>query len=275
MHNEPDQISPRAQFAADLQQFRKDRGLSQVALSGHMKVHQSLVSHVERGVRPPTRDFAEAADRAFGLEGHFAHLYARVVQSPALGWFARWVEEVEPRATMLWTWDPLLVPGLLQTDSYARAIFSTSVIPVDQAEERVVARMQRRHILDRADPPLVWALIDEGVLHRPIGGVEVLAGQLRYLLELAKHPRLMVQIVPVAAGCASGMVSSFALARLPSGAEAVTIDSLLIGQVTADPQSVGVLRARYETIRASAHSKDESRRVIENAVSKYESGCVA
>lgn len=268
MHNEPDQTSPRAQFAADLQRLRKDRGLSQVALSGYMSVHQSLISHVERGVRPPTQDFAEAADRTLGLDGHFTHLYARIIQSPALGWFSRWVEEVEPRATMLWTWDPLLVPGLLQTEAYARAIFA-SISDPDRVDRQVQARVARVAIFNKPTAPSLLAVIDEGVLHRPIGGKRVLIEQLRHLLNLAQHPRITVQLVPIASACAPGMMSAFTLARLDSGAELVSADSVLSGQVTGDLAALARLKRRYDTIRADAQPRAVSQQTIEDAITRW------
>jgi transcriptional regulator with XRE-family HTH domain len=127
--NTKDQMSPRARFASDLEHYRKKAKLSQISLSSRMRCHTSLISHVERGRRTPTLEFAEAADRAFELDGHFVHLYRQISQSPALGWFARWAEEIEPQAVILQSWDPLLVPGLLQTPEYARAIFSTTSPP--------------------------------------------------------------------------------------------------------------------------------------------------
>lgn len=263
-----DQMSPRARFAADLAECRKVAKMTQATLASRIRCHESLISHIENGRRAPTRDIAEEADRVFGLDGHFAALFTKISQSPTLGWFARWVEEIEPRAVILQSWDPLLIPGILQTSDYARAIFQTTSTP-EQVDERVQARTSRIAIFDSPSPPTFIALIDEGVLHRPIGGPNVLAAQLRYLLEMAHHPRITIQLVPTAAGCVPGMMSAFALARLRDGSEVVSADSVLSGQVTADHDAVARIKQRYDSIRADAQPKSVTHQTIEDAIRKW------
>ncbi|MFG1943972.1 helix-turn-helix transcriptional regulator [Nonomuraea sp. NPDC048826] len=263
-----DQTSPRARFAADLMRRRREAGMSQTALSNRLRCHTSLISHVERGRRAPTVEFAEALDRAFQLDGHFMDLFTQISHSPTLGWFARWVEEIEPQAAILQSWDPLVIPGLLQTPEYARAIFATAV-PIEQVEERVQVRMRRMEIFDAPNPPAFLAIIDESTLHRPIGGPRVLAGQLGRLLEHVQNSRITVQVVPTASGCAAGMMSAFTLARLRDGAEVVSADSVLSGLVTGDHESVARVKVRYDTIRADAYPQSMSLQVIEDAVRKW------
>ncbi|YCK42329.1 helix-turn-helix domain-containing protein [Actinomadura sp. ATCC 39365] len=263
-----DHLSPRARFAQDLADRRKAARMTQSALALRILCHESLVSHVEKGRRIPTLEFAREVDKAFGTDGHFTGLHERISQSPALGWFARWVEEIEPQAVILQSWDPLLIPGILQTAGYARAIFSAAT-PPDRVEERVQARIRRMRIFDSSCPPAFLALIDEGVLHRPIGGREVLAEQLRYLLDLICHPRITIQLVPVTAGCVAGTMSAFALARLRDGAEVVSADSVLSGHVTGDHEAVMRLKQRYDTIRADAEPKNVTPRAIEDAIKKW------
>lgn len=263
-----DHISPRARFAADLAERRKSARMTQAALAARILCHESLISHVEKGRRIPTREFAHEVDKALGADGHFAALYVRISQSPALGWFARWVEEIEPQAVILQSWDPLLIPGILQTADYARAIFAATA-PPDRVEERVQARTRRMGIFDGPSPPTFLSLIDEGVLHRPVGGPEVLTEQLRYLLDLTRHPRITLQMVPVAAGCVAGTMSAFALARLRDGSEVVSADSVLSGHVTGDHDAVRRLKQRYDSIRADAQPKNVTPQAIEDAMGKW------
>lgn len=263
-------MSPRARFAQELERHRKADGLSQIALSVRMCCHTSLISHIERGRRAPTRGFAEGLDRAFQLDGHFVGLFEQICRSPNLGWFARWVEEIEPQAVILQSWDPLVIPGCLQTPEYARTLIS-STCPAEQVEERVLARTRRVRLFDTPDAPIYLALLDENVLHRPVGSAAILADQLRYLLKLSEHPRITVQVVPVAAGCVVGLLSAFSLARLKDGAEIVSTDSWLSGHVTGDYDSVAQLKVRYETIRADAYSQAMSQQAIEEAAAKWAS----
>ena len=209
--------------------------------------------------------FAEAADDAFGLDGHFAQLVKQMSRSGALGWFSRWVDEIEVHAVAIWTWDPMLIPGFLQTEAYARAVFESGSAPREDLEERIAARIRRRQILDGPTPPNVWMLVDEGTLHRPIGGAEVLRQQLCFLLEIARHPKVTLQIVPIDTGSATGMVSAFILARLPDGKEAISVDSFL-GKVSADQEVAQHLREKYENIRSDAYPKRVSLKVIEDAI---------
>ncbi|WP_187281292.1 helix-turn-helix transcriptional regulator [Nonomuraea sp. C10] len=261
-------MSPRARFARELERHREAVGLSQIALSVRMCCHTSLISHIERGRRAPTRDFAERLDQTFQADGHFVGLFEQISRSPDLGWFARWVEEIEPQAVILQSWDPLVIPGCLQTPEYARALIS-STCPAEQVEERVLARTRRVHLFDRPNAPIYLALVDENVLHRPLGSVAILADQLGHLLKLSQHPRITVQVVPVAAGCVVGLLSAFSLARLRGGAEIVSTDSWLSGHVTGDYDAVAQLKVRYETIRADAYSQSMSQRAIEEAAAKW------
>ncbi|NUP68635.1 MAG: helix-turn-helix transcriptional regulator [Nonomuraea sp.] len=265
-----DHISPRARFAQDLTARRKAARMTQAMLASRILCHESLISHIERGRRIPTLEFAAEVDAALGADGHFAALHGRISQSPALGWFARWVEEIEPQAVILHSWDPLVIPGMLQTADYARAVFAGTASP-DHVEERVQARTRRIKIFDGPNPPFLLALIEEGVLHRPFGGSATLADQLRYLRELADHPQITVQLLPSTAGCIAGMVSAFALARLRDGSEVVSADSLLSGQVTGDHAEVARLKQRYDSIRAHAHPKNVTHQAIEDAITKWTS----
>ncbi|MFI6178657.1 Scr1 family TA system antitoxin-like transcriptional regulator [Nonomuraea sp. NPDC051191] len=265
-----DHLSPRARFARDLAERRKAARMTQSALALRILCHESLVSHVEKGRRVPTLVFAREVDRAFGTDGHFTGLHERISQSPALGWFARWVEEIEPQAVIMYSWDPLVIPGMLQTVDYARAVFAGTGSS-DQVEEQVQARIRRIGVFEASKPPSLLAVIEEGVLHRPFGGAGVLVGQLRFLLELTEHPQITVQMLPHTAGCIAGMVSAFALARLRDGSEVVSADSLLSGQVSGDHDAVARLKQRYDSIRAHAQPKNVTRQAIEGAIAKWTS----
>ena len=115
------------------------------------------------------------------------------------GWFARWAD-IEAEATALPSYEPLLVPGLLQTEDYARAILSARPGgDDDDLEEQVAARMERQAIVSQPGGPLLWCVLDEGVLHRPVGGGKVMRTQLERLAGLADHQKTTVQVIPAAA----------------------------------------------------------------------------
>ncbi|MFI0421776.1 helix-turn-helix transcriptional regulator [Spongiactinospora sp. 9N601] len=262
--------SAQALFAAELARLRQEYGLSQVALGVRIGCHRTLISHIERGTKRPKRNVAEALDVAFGLtkKRHFTGIYERMIREMGvMGWFGRWLE-VEPQALSLRFWDPMLVPGILQTEAYARAIYQRAVHP-KEVEQRVAQRMERRNILNRDEPPRVWVMMDETILMRPVGGPRVLHEQLHFLLQAAEHPSVTIQVVPIAAGCTPGLLSAFAMARLPNDVHVATIQSAGDGLVTAEPRLLSRLTARCDSIRDDAYSQKESLALIERMMKQW------
>jgi hypothetical protein len=145
-------------------------------------------------------------DGVLDTGGTLAQLWPLVSQEALPRWF-RPFAEIEREATSLRTWEPLIIPGLLQTEDYARALI-TAWQPADgkeSVEQQVAARMERQHLLERADPPLIWAIIGEPALRNPVGGPAVLHDQLIRLLDGdAAHPKLILQVIPLIAGAHPG-----------------------------------------------------------------------
>ncbi|MFJ2033205.1 helix-turn-helix domain-containing protein [Streptosporangium sp. NPDC087985] len=258
--------SPRVRFGSEMRRLREEAQLSQSAVAARLGCTQTQVSRLEAATRTPSKSDAERLDRLFGAGGGtlFAGLHRRILARPGSpDWFTSWAEEIEPTALVLRSWDPLLVPGLLQTESYARHLFSHGPrATADEVEERVQARMQRRQILDRDDPPLVLVLIDEGVLRRRVNGPEVMREQLGYLLETARRSAASIQIVDPE--CMAGLAGPFMIAELPNGQpDIVHADSPVEGHVTADPIHVTSVWNRYEAIRRWAYPEHVSLKMIE------------
>jgi hypothetical protein len=112
---------------------------------------------------------------------------------PSLREFATY----EARAITLWTFEHSVMPGLLQTENYARSVLERhpNVTP-DQVAERVAGRLARQAVLDRDDLPLFWVLLDENVLHREIGDAKIMRDQLAHLAGMARRPNITVQVIP-------------------------------------------------------------------------------
>lgn len=168
--------------------------------------------------RRPTDRFAEGCDTVFpDLGGIFARLVAKAEQSHGVypAWFASWVD-AEQRATVIRWWEALLVPGLLQTADYARAVFEAwqAVDGNGDTDELVTARLARQAIFDRPAPPSFGAVIDETVLYRCIGGPKVMHDQLLRLADAGEHPRVTVQVIPADLGAHVGLLGGFAIASL-------------------------------------------------------------
>ncbi|GGK98564.1 transcriptional regulator [Sphaerisporangium melleum] len=234
---------------------------------------QTHISRLEMGKRTPQADQAEILDQLFGLTDskHFVGLRERMTaRSSGPGWYLRWVEEIEPEADVLRSWDPLLVPGLWQTEAYARRIFSGAVNAVPESvEAQVRARLQRRAVLERARPPAIWVLIDEWVLRRPIGTEEVMREQLDYLLEVSGRHNVSIQLVPGEACCTAGLSSGFMLAQMPDGTTIVSVESAGRGEVSVDHELVAHVWGAYDKIRAEAYPTGVSIKMIKDARDRW------
>ena len=131
-------------------------------------------------------------------------------------WFRTYVD-LEAAAAMIRTYEGQFVPGLLQTDDYMRAVVQGAHLE-DSNEEvgrRVRLRMARQILLTREQPPRLWAVVDEAALRRPVGGPEVMRGQLERLIEATKLPSVTLQVLPFDAGAHPAMVGSFSILRFP------------------------------------------------------------
>jgi transcriptional regulator with XRE-family HTH domain len=259
--------SSRVRFGAEMRRLREAAQLSQAAVASRLGCTQTQVSRLEAATRTPSKSDAERLDRLFGPDGstYFTGLRECIVAPGGPIWFRSWVEEIEPTARVLRSWDPLLIPGLLQTDSYARQVLSQEPrMTPQEVDERVMARVRRRQILDQDDPPSLLVLIDASVLLRPVGDSEVMREQLDHLLATAERPTVSIQLVDQR--CLAGLLGAFMIAELPDGQpDMIHADSPAEGQVSADHNLVTSIWNRYEAIRRWAYPDHMSIKMIEEA----------
>jgi transcriptional regulator with XRE-family HTH domain len=212
--------TPEGVFGAELRYYRERAGLSQTDLAALVNVSHDVISKIETGDRPPAKEFPERLDAVLelGTRGGLTRLWGWLKGSARRraypGWFDRW-PDAEEQATALRWYEPLLVPGLLQTEDYARAVLRGARADAsdDQIEEQVTARLQRQDILSRENPPHLWAVIDEGVLHRTIGDAKTMLDQIWHLARMSDRPKVSVQVIPFAAGARTGLLGHFGLWR--------------------------------------------------------------
>jgi transcriptional regulator with XRE-family HTH domain len=223
------ETEPRAFLGAELQRGRVAAGfISQDALAGQLGFDRSVIGKAETGERPPTPEVLAAWCEACRLDGDlFGRLaaLARRADGPVPSWFESWLE-AEGEAHMLRLWSPVLVPGLLQTAGYARALFLATGLDEDAAEEHVAVRLGRQVILDRARPPHVVAVLDESVLRRLIGSPQIMADQLAHVAELSERPGVSVQVIPSAAGASAGLSGAFDLASGDGAPEVLRMEAV-------------------------------------------------
>jgi transcriptional regulator with XRE-family HTH domain len=264
--------SPTALFGFELRRYRKARGWSQLQLAKMVPYSVGTISMIETAQRSPSEEFARYCDEALEAEGALMRLWPMVSHTVTPMWFRPWLD-VETTAESIRTWEPLMIPGLFQTEDYARAILSGEPgVGPEQIEEQVTARMERQATLKRVNPPMLWAVLDEGILHRPIGNSATMSAQLNHLLELGQAPRITIQILPLNAYSTPGLLGGFAIARTQGIPDTAYIESSgNLGRVTERPGDVSVLTCRYEGIRAEALSQRESTKMIKEATQRWTS----
>ncbi|MBB6475934.1 helix-turn-helix domain-containing protein [Sphaerisporangium rubeum] len=252
-------------FGTELRKYRQRANFSQDELAAATRFSRSLLGFIERGQRTPSRDLVERCDQVLEAGGELIRLWVHLSGDVNPLWFRGWLG-VEQEAHTLHSWQPLVVPGLLQTEDYARAILRGKAgIREHEVEGYVSARMERQAILARDLPPMLWIVLDEGVLDRPVGGHEVMRHQMERLLAAAMSPRIAIQILPKALGVTTGVLGGFVIAQLPGSPDTVYLESALNGQVTNCPEDVEAIRATYDTIRVQAHPRHVSTELIREA----------
>lgn len=246
-------------FAEELRAHRATAGLSRDELASLIGYSPSLIAMIETGRRSPSKDFAERCDGVFKTPGTFARLEKRLRDIPFPASFRPFVPH-EAEATTLKRFEHSLVPGIFQTEDYARAVLSTRPNTTDEEiEELTAARMRRKAILDREDPPIVYALLDEGVLHREIGGPAVMHGQLKHLAELSSLPNITIQVIPYSAGAHSGLLGAFVVAETDDKPPVAYREAAWEGETSEDPALVANILRIFDTLRSEALPHGASR----------------
>jgi transcriptional regulator with XRE-family HTH domain len=264
-------------FVDEMRAMREARGWSQAELAVHASYSESLIAMVETYQRAPTQGLARALDRAFGTPGFtddtsdgsgtpgtFGRLWhkLRTVSFPTA---FRPFADREAQATAFRTFEHSLVPGLLQTADYARAVMATRPGATESGVEADVGdRIGRQWILTRDDPPapMLWVLIDEGVLHRPVAPAAVMRDQLNHLIAISRLPNVTIQVVPYAAGGHTGLLGAFIVCDLPESKSIVFLEDVLGGRVAEDATAVSEVALRFSALRSDALPKVASRDLI-------------
>ncbi|MYR59831.1 helix-turn-helix domain-containing protein, partial [Streptomyces sp. SID625] len=255
--------SPLDYYGAELRRLREAANMTLKELGELIFCTGSLVGQVETALKVPTRDFSARVDAAFNTEGFFSRLVGLVLRSQLPNWFQPFAE-MEAKATHISSFQAQLVDGLLQTPEYARAVLETG--NVAKVDELVAARVERQRILDSAAPPLALVIMDEAVLHRPMGSAEVMRTQLQHLLDHGKRPWVQIQVLPYSAGAHASLAGSFTGLRFDKNPEIVYTEDLISGHMTANPETVREGARRYASLQAAALSEEESAKLIKHVM---------
>ncbi|AZP19175.1 helix-turn-helix transcriptional regulator [Streptomyces aquilus] len=255
--------SPLDYYGYELRRRRDSAGLTLGELGSIIFCTGSLVGQIECAQKVPTREFSERVDAALGTEGFFSGLVGLVLQSQLPSWFQPYAA-MEAKATYISTYQCQVVYGLLQTEAYARAVLATG--NPGKLDEQVAARIERQRILEREQPPLLLVVLDEAVLRREIGGVEVMREQLRHLLDLGERRWLRIQVLPFGIGEHANLVGSFNLLRFDKDPDLVYTEDVISGHMTASPETVREATLRYASLQAAALSVEDSAELIKRVL---------
>lgn len=278
----------RRRVAATLRLLRERAGMTVAEAARRVDHDQSWLSRIENlesGIHP---NDARALLTVFGVTGDAADAVVSVArQARQRGWWASYGDAMpdwfsnlvgmESDASAIRTYECQTVPGLLQTEEYARAAMMASAAPrqSEDIEQRVKLRIDRQALLANEDPPLFVLVLDEAALRRTIGGKQVMHEQIERLLEEVKKPHIQIQILPFEAGAHASLNGSFVILDFPPPPEPfpraaddriVYTDTLLGSLYMEQPGEVAAYAAAFEQLRAEALSAERSRQLLRSVV---------
>lgn len=255
-----------AAFGQRLRALRDERGWTQDDLADRMGYSGTHISAIETGRRTPTPRFAASADKAFGT-GDKLERQGRAVRSSAiLEGFPEYVAQ-EDRAVEIRMFEVGIVPGLLQTPEYAQVLADADVrrgsFTEQQAEERLALLARRQASLERTPAPLVYTVLDESCIRRPIGGPKVMSAQMDRLIEFAERPNTALQIAPYDMGEHRSFDLPVTLLTLVDRSMVSYAESAAQGRLDRDIRVVVRLLTAYHQLQIEALPQAASVAVID------------
>ncbi|MGA5197361.1 helix-turn-helix domain-containing protein [Streptomyces exfoliatus] len=252
-------------FGALLRFYRERAGVSQEALGKETGYSKSQVAMIERGERRAKGNFVELADEMLGAQGALLKVAAEVTASGIAAWFEDYLDE-EARAAGIHWYETHLIPGLLQTPEYARAVFNCAVpaLEDEDIEAGVAARIKRQELFFRKPAPVVTFVLEKAALTKPIGGPDVLQKCLRHLRECADLRNVTIQVMPEDRWTHAGLNGPFILLETEERrSQIVYVEGQGGRYFLSEQPDVGDVFARYSTLRAQALAPEDSARLIE------------
>ncbi|MEU0037700.1 helix-turn-helix transcriptional regulator [Streptomyces sp. NPDC006333] len=257
---EPESSDSLRTFGAVVQALREHAGLSREEFGERVRFSKHTVASVELGRRMPDPTFVERAEAALGNTGALRKAAGHLARQPGLAaWFRQWAR-LEATAITLYTYECRLIPGLLQTEAYARTLFTNQLPPLDDAqiEAQWVARAERQRLLRERPNTAFGFILEEGLLLRRTGGVEVTRGLIDHVLEIAQLRNVEIQVMPQVRETHAGLDGPMQLLETPDNRWFVYCEGQESGQLIADPKVVSMLQMRYARMRSQALTLEDS-----------------
>ncbi|WP_256726164.1 helix-turn-helix transcriptional regulator [Streptomyces sp. MNU77] len=248
------QSSMAALFGSRLRKLRVAAGLTQTEVGVLAHVVGSRIAQLERATgAKPTLELTRALDKELVADELLIDLWPYVYREAYPDWSRAFIA-YSARAAVIREYASHVVPGLLQTPEYARALLSVghTLRDAEHLEERLAARLDRQVRLTGPDRPELWIILDEAVLRRPVGGAAVMQGQLEKLLRMAEEPNVTIQVLPFDQGAHGSLGGSLTVLVMPDGTEIAYTEGAHYGQLTEEPDEVERFVLTYDQLRAMA-----------------------
>lgn len=248
---------------------REAAGVTQQELATAAVMTRSHISHIEAGRRLPSKADARRLDKALNT-GNVLSSFLPDSDGAVAEHFES-AHALEQQAVELREFALSFVPGILQTEGYARAVLRPSYPPVrgKECDRLVVTRLERAKILEDPVSPVVWALLDEAVLGRPIGGPDVMAEQIMHIVRLAESGRIRVHVLPRSLGFHPLLESMLTLMWFDDQPPVAYSEGVRMGKVHDSPAMVQELQGRYDLALSDALPLKESLALLRATAKDY------
>ncbi|MFB7396196.1 Scr1 family TA system antitoxin-like transcriptional regulator [Streptomyces sp. NPDC056191] len=254
--SEPETSESLKAFGEVVKAFRKRAGLTQEQFAPLVGYSVPMVASIEQGRRLPSKEFVDRTEEVLDSFDVIRAAAKHLTRKAGLAkWFEAWAE-LEPLAVTLYTFEPRLAPGLLQTTAYARTLFEKQLPAMsdDRIESNLVARMERTHILTEHPESIFSFVIEEHALRRQVATPEVVREQIDNIIELGERRNIDIQIMPRSRGHHAGLDGPLCLLETGENTWYAYSEGQGTGQLISDPKVVSVLHQRYARMRTQALS---------------------
>ncbi|MFE7836405.1 Scr1 family TA system antitoxin-like transcriptional regulator [Streptomyces sp. NPDC057474] len=258
-------------FGTELKRHRENAALTQVELGSRVFVSGGYIGQFEQAIRRPQLDVAQRIDEELQTEGFFERTWRKLIDDKRYADYFAAVVELERTATKICEFAPTLVPGLLQTAEYARAVTlaANPFVTDEYVEEKVTARLERAHILKDATRPEYWAILHETTLRVPVGGPAAMARQLDHIAALGRARRLLAMVLQYSGGACASMAGMMQLMEFEDAPPTLYTETSFSGDLLDSPTVVKRAQRAYDLIRGAALSPEASLALIESAAEDF------
>ncbi|MEU7008118.1 helix-turn-helix transcriptional regulator [Streptomyces sp. NPDC046332] len=267
-----DNPESRRKYGEELKRRRESAGLTQERLSELTIISRTHLAHMEAGRRRPDVGDARRLDQVLNTGDDFFERFLPMLDGKKVAEHFEEALEFEGQAIVIREYAPKLVPGILQTEPYAKEVLNSGSTPKsDEERDRLlVTRLERAAILENFDSPVVWVILDEAVLRRHVGGPKVMCEQLRHIARLGEHRRIRVHVLPFSGGYHALIEGEVKLMWFEDQPPIAYVEGLKSGRVWEDPAVVRDCQVAYDHALGDALSHRDSLALIGSVAEEYE-----